>query len=346
MASQITVLSEPSPAPEEPYDAETASENDEVDQLADAEEEAPSSPETAREVRLPGTSLFPADAVERVTQSHGATHTVGMSREASYVLSIATEDFIKRLVQGAYEEAQGERRNMISYHDVAATTQQYQELFFLQETIPQPMALSDALLASEQREKELMSEDPAIAPEAPADVPPTYISSGYTSKSRPAAAHSHSYHQPHHPSNHQPHHYQPHPPSHPPSHANTPAQTPAPGPAPPPASISAPAHPRGANGHAARAPPMDDEPYARRHPYRDETYANGRRPRPPVPLAPSASASPPPHEYVEAADDRPYTVPPSASARTNRSSMPIDALMNPADTFADLDRGRTIYSQE
>lgn len=73
MASHITVLSEPSPAPEEPYDAETASENEEVDQLADAEEEVPSSPEVAKEFRLPGTSLFPSDVVDRVTQSHGAS---------------------------------------------------------------------------------------------------------------------------------------------------------------------------------------------------------------------------------------------------------------------------------
>ena len=107
----------------------------------------------------------PLSAGTSVANAHtaGATHTVGMSREASYVLSIATvnnvawcspraslmivqEDFIKRLVLGAYEEAQGERRNVINYHDVgayfrrmlqrcipscpsAATTQQYQELF-------------------------------------------------------------------------------------------------------------------------------------------------------------------------------------------------------------------------
>ncbi|KAI4522724.1 hypothetical protein K525DRAFT_246539 [Schizophyllum commune Loenen D] len=379
MASHITVLSEPSPAPEEPYDAETASENEEVDQLADAEEEVPSSPEVAKEFRLPGTSLFPSDVVDRVTQSHGATHTVGMSREASYVLSIATEDFIKRLVLGAYEEAQGERRNVINYHDVAATTQQYQELFFLQETIPQPMALTDALRASEQREKELMNEDPAIAPEAPADVPSTYISSGYaSSKTRPPAAQGH-------PPAHQPH--QPHPPS----QAQTPIHTP-----------SHQAHAASHQGHQAhtsshsratngRAKHAEDDPYARRHPYREDVYqhapaanqyppttngtANGhalppvpppqQRTRPPVPLAPSASASPvpmPPHEYgahgergtgeppsgaSQEMQDQPY-VPQAMDRRASRSSMGLDALMNPTTTegFADVDHGRTIYSQD
>ncbi|TRM60665.1 hypothetical protein BD626DRAFT_603892 [Schizophyllum amplum] len=357
MASQITVLNEQSPAPEpeEMDDAETGSENDEVDQLEDAEEDQLSSPVAIREKRLPGTTLFPVDAVERITQSYvrdvGATDTVGMSREASYVLSIATEEFVKRLALGSHNEALGERRNVVTYLDVAAMTQQYQEMFFLQETIPQPMALADALRAADDHEKHLIVDDPAIAPEPSADVPATYISSGYNHKSRGPGAHGQSH---------------PHPYAHPHAHA----------PAPPPSETPTPSHAQTRSSTNGRNKPGEEDVHARRHPYRDETYrravsngtngyahasASASHPIPPVPLAPSASASPsplaPPHEYggyseppsrasEEELEDQPYSVTQATSTRSNRSSIPIDALMNPTDTFADIDRGRTIYSQE
>jgi len=85
-----------------------------------------------------------------------------MSKEASYLLSIATEEFIKRMAQAGQRQAGTERRSAVNYSDLSSTTQQYQEFMFLKETIPHPMTLTDALERREMKEKGVDME-PAIS---------------------------------------------------------------------------------------------------------------------------------------------------------------------------------------
>ncbi|KAJ7603942.1 hypothetical protein FB45DRAFT_958442 [Roridomyces roridus] len=113
--------------------------------------------------REPGESLLPAHRLEGIIQAEGVMGTLALSKEGLFLLSIATEEFIKRLVQGGQRQAGVERRTMVTYRDMAATTEQYQEFMFLKETIPYPVSLSEALQLREAKEKEIL-EDALVAP--------------------------------------------------------------------------------------------------------------------------------------------------------------------------------------
>ncbi|KAJ7250879.1 hypothetical protein B0H12DRAFT_657744 [Mycena haematopus] len=110
-----------------------------------------------------GESLLPSLRLESIIQAHGVMGSLALSKEALFVLSVATEEFIKRLAIGGHRQASVERRTSVNYRDMAATTQQYQEFMFLQETIPTPVSLSDALQLRELHEKEMLDDDPALA---------------------------------------------------------------------------------------------------------------------------------------------------------------------------------------
>lgn len=79
------------------------------------------------------------------------------------MLSIATEEFIKKLALAGHRESTAERRNSVTYNDLAAATQQYQEFMFLQDTIPQPLTVADAFERRAAKEKAQLEDNPAIA---------------------------------------------------------------------------------------------------------------------------------------------------------------------------------------
>ncbi|KAF8908968.1 hypothetical protein CPB84DRAFT_111809 [Gymnopilus junonius] len=113
--------------------------------------------------RAPGHTLLPAVRLENIVQAGGVTGDLALSKEGLYVLSIATEEFIKRLIQAGYREANAHRRNQINYTDMAATTRQYQEFMCLSDTIPPPLTLSEALELRKRKERELIEDNPALA---------------------------------------------------------------------------------------------------------------------------------------------------------------------------------------
>ncbi|KAJ7459852.1 hypothetical protein FB451DRAFT_1182145 [Mycena latifolia] len=114
--------------------------------------------------RIPGESLLPSLRLESIIQAEGVMGSLALSKEGLFMLSVATEEFIKRLAQGGHRQASVERRTSVNYRDMAATTQQYQEFMFLQETIPSPVSLSEALKLRELKEKEMIDDDPALTP--------------------------------------------------------------------------------------------------------------------------------------------------------------------------------------
>ncbi|KAJ6584974.1 hypothetical protein B0H19DRAFT_404929 [Mycena capillaripes] len=117
--------------------------------------------------RIPGESLLPSLRLESIIQADGVMGSLALSKEGLFILSVATEEFIKRLTQGGHRQATAERRTSVNYRDMAATTQQYQEFMFLQETIPSPVSLSEALKLRELKEKEMLDDDPALAAPTP-----------------------------------------------------------------------------------------------------------------------------------------------------------------------------------
>ncbi|KAJ6559201.1 hypothetical protein DFH09DRAFT_1162209 [Mycena vulgaris] len=162
------VSDHPGPQPEVLQDLEQdPGEEEEWDELSsDINEDAVE--------RVPGESLLPSLRLESIIQADGVMGTLALSKEGLFILSVATEEFIKRLVQGGHRQATAERRTSINYRDMAATTQQYQEFMFLQETIPSPVSLSEALKLRELKEKEILEDDPALT------APTTYSSTvGY-----------------------------------------------------------------------------------------------------------------------------------------------------------------------
>ncbi|KAJ7288345.1 hypothetical protein C8J57DRAFT_1279912 [Mycena rebaudengoi] len=124
--------------------------------------------------RVPGESLLPSLRLESIIQADGVMGSLALSKEGLYILSIATVGW----GQGGHRQASAERRDCVTYRDMAATTQQYQEFMFLQETIPSPVSLSEALQLRELKEKEMLEDDPALTA-------PTTHSSTTPSASKP-----------------------------------------------------------------------------------------------------------------------------------------------------------------
>lgn len=155
------------------YDLPTDSDGDaEIDELvSDTEDEQLASASTAGQKkggrksgeRVPGTTLLPASRIENMIHADGVTGNLSMSKEAVFMLSVATEEFVKRMVQAGHRSAAAVRRNTIHYTDMASSTQQYQEFMFLQDTIPEAISLSEALERRENKQKEDLAANPAVS---------------------------------------------------------------------------------------------------------------------------------------------------------------------------------------
>ncbi|KAI0051155.1 hypothetical protein FA95DRAFT_1603032 [Auriscalpium vulgare] len=120
--------------------------------------------------RVPGISLLPQNRLENILRADGEAGP--MSKEAQFALSVATEEFIKRLAHAGYQRARAQQRAVISYRDMAAVASQQSSMFFLQDIIPSPVPLTLALERRALKAKELIDEDPALtAPIAPSPLP-------------------------------------------------------------------------------------------------------------------------------------------------------------------------------
>ncbi|KAK2465191.1 hypothetical protein APHAL10511_002545 [Amanita phalloides] len=149
-----------STSPDNPSDSDA-----EVDQLDSDSDDHPSaaSSDRADAVRPPGCSLLPSVRLENILQADGVTGNLVLSKEALFILSVATEEFIKRMARTGHIHATAQRRNVVEYIDMAASTQQYQEFMFLKDTIPTPISLADAIQLRQQKEKAMLEDDPALA---------------------------------------------------------------------------------------------------------------------------------------------------------------------------------------
>ncbi|KAF9049599.1 hypothetical protein BDZ89DRAFT_940929, partial [Hymenopellis radicata] len=158
-----------------PADESDIEANAEVDQLDDDSEPelgndgGPSSSKARG--RALGQSLLPTVRLENIIQADGVTGTLTMSKEALFIISVATEEFIKRLAQGGLDQAKSQERSAVQYEDMAATILQYQEFRFLEDYIPTPISLADALAEREVMESKVFDEEPAALPKPSNTVP-------------------------------------------------------------------------------------------------------------------------------------------------------------------------------
>ncbi|KAN0139873.1 hypothetical protein V8E53_002535 [Lactarius tabidus] len=277
--------------------------------------------------RVPGHTLLPVTRLENILRADGESGP--MSKEAQFALSIATEEFIKRFTKAGHQLASLEKRNIISYRDMATIASQSSSLKFLEDVVPQPIPLSLAFERHSLKEKELVDEDPALSAH-PVTKPTLLVSA----------------------------------PLHPVSSATTPTTTTAtesPGPM-----SSAPSRPKSkprasngrsssarskekskehANGTAMPLSETEQKPRARRSSRRSEPEAQG--------LDNPALTEPPPPPHLHPSDIQPpwEDPPPPRSMHTN----PQPWLAGPASGFLDERvhvpegpfgaTGRTIYSQ-
>ncbi|KAI1789596.1 hypothetical protein LXA43DRAFT_1152449 [Ganoderma leucocontextum] len=149
--------------------------DDEGDEMEpEVEEESVSTAKGRRKlgVRIPGTTLVPQDRLDTILQAEGAG--AHMSKEAVYMLSIATEEFVKRLAEAGYQQTISENRQHIQYRDMATLTRKHSKFKFLEDTIPQPMSIVEAIQRRAAKEREGLEDDsaiPATAPSSPPFVP-------------------------------------------------------------------------------------------------------------------------------------------------------------------------------
>ncbi|KXN88169.1 hypothetical protein AN958_07628 [Leucoagaricus sp. SymC.cos] len=159
-------------------DAITESEPDaeeEIDQLDSDSDVPPEQPPDAPAPSVPkrpsqarsgerrvGQTLLPAVRVENILQAEGLTGNINLSKEAVFLFSIATEEFIRNYSKLAHGRAQFYNRNMVRYDDLAKVTESRSNYRFLRDTIPVAVSLALAFAARSKREKDLFRDDPAM----------------------------------------------------------------------------------------------------------------------------------------------------------------------------------------
>jgi len=106
--------------------------------------------------RVAGESLLPTSRVQKIIKAD--KEMAGVAKEALHLISVATEEFIKRLSQAAHQQATREKRTTVQYRDMATAVLRNDELTFLEEIIPQTISAPAALLKRRIKEKEPVGE--------------------------------------------------------------------------------------------------------------------------------------------------------------------------------------------
>ncbi|KIN94880.1 hypothetical protein M404DRAFT_61624, partial [Pisolithus tinctorius Marx 270] len=79
--------------------------------------------------REPGKSVLPLSRVQKIIKADKDLPMV--ARDAAFLISMATEEFIRRLAQASQRVAEREKRATVQQRDVANVTRRAEEFFFL-----------------------------------------------------------------------------------------------------------------------------------------------------------------------------------------------------------------------
>jgi len=84
--------------------------------------------------RDPGKSLLPFSRVQKILKADKELPIV--AREATFLISLATEEFIKRIAEESRIVASRENRITVQYKDVANVVRRTEKFMFLDEIVP------------------------------------------------------------------------------------------------------------------------------------------------------------------------------------------------------------------
>ncbi|KAG9019884.1 hypothetical protein FRB90_000014 [Tulasnella sp. 427] len=103
--------------------------------------------------RVPGTTLLPLARVQKIIKADKEMATT--TKEAVFLIAVATEEFIKKLARAGQAQARREGRLTVQQKDLAIAVKQNEGLSFLEDIIPHSMSATAAL---EKREKKLQQQ--------------------------------------------------------------------------------------------------------------------------------------------------------------------------------------------
>ncbi|EST08456.1 Transcription factor CBF/NF-Y/archaeal histone [Kalmanozyma brasiliensis GHG001] len=120
----------------------------------------PSTVSPSKATKQSGTSIFPTARVARIIKADRDVDIC--SKEATFLISLATEIFVRKLTDEAYTNAKLDKRKNIFYKDLSRAVQQTEYLEFLKDAIPTPMALTSALGARQEKLQQKQVEENMI----------------------------------------------------------------------------------------------------------------------------------------------------------------------------------------
>lgn len=100
---------------------------------------------------------FPLARVSRIVKADRDVEAT--SKDAIWTIAVATELFIKHLTDSAVASARLDKKKTVTYKELANAVEAQNEFFFLQDIVPQPVALNKAF----ERRKALEEENRARA---------------------------------------------------------------------------------------------------------------------------------------------------------------------------------------
>ncbi|KAL0578958.1 hypothetical protein V5O48_003050 [Marasmius crinis-equi] len=148
---------EPSQAEAEPEpDVDAAEEegHDESNTTAATGTKAKKPKQPVQLSREPGKSLLPFSRVQKIIKADKDIPII--ARDATFLISLATEEFIKRLCQEGQRIAEREKRSTVQSKDLATIVRKADEFMFLEEILSArpPEAPKRKPKALEEKEKE------------------------------------------------------------------------------------------------------------------------------------------------------------------------------------------------
>ncbi|KAF8908995.1 histone-fold-containing protein [Gymnopilus junonius] len=100
----------------------------------DSKNEKKRSNEAAEVEREPGKTLLPFARVQKIIKADKDIPIV--AREATFLIAVATEEFIKRLTEAGQQVAHREKRATVQHRDIATVVRRADEFLFLEDIMP------------------------------------------------------------------------------------------------------------------------------------------------------------------------------------------------------------------
>ncbi|EIN12889.1 histone-fold-containing protein [Punctularia strigosozonata HHB-11173 SS5] len=111
--------------------------------------------DTTQLQRDPGKSLFPVARVQRILKADKELPMI--ARDAVFLISLATEEFVKRLSEEGQKAAERSQRTTVQQRDIATVVRRADEFVFLEEII----SWAEPTAAPARRKPKALEEGPA-----------------------------------------------------------------------------------------------------------------------------------------------------------------------------------------